>query len=79
MAGCGGISDGEYTASVVLTGGSGKAHIESPCKVTVEKGSATADIFWSSKNYDYMIVGDKDPLVQEHPEYRDETGYIRNK
>ena len=28
---------------------------------------------------DYMIVGDKDPLVKEHPEYRDETGYIRNK
>ena len=56
MAGCGGISDGEYTASVTLTGGSGKAHIESPCKITVSDGKATADIFWSSKNYDYMIL-----------------------
>ena len=56
IAGCGSISDGEYAASVALTGGSGKAHIESPCKITIEDGKATADIFWSSKNYDYMIV-----------------------
>ena len=28
---------------------------------------------------DYRIVGDQDPLVQQHPEYRDENGYIRNK
>ena len=27
---------------------------------------------------DYMMVGDKDPLVKEHPQYRDEKGYIRN-
>jgi len=30
-------------------------------------------------NCDYMMVGDKDPLVKEHPRYRDEKGYIRNK
>ena len=59
MAGCGSISDGEYTASVALTGGSGKAYIVSPCKITVLNGKVTADIFWSSKNYDYMIVGGK--------------------
>ncbi|WP_049945057.1 ABC transporter substrate-binding protein [Butyrivibrio sp. AC2005] len=56
LTGCGGISDGEYTASVSLTGGSGKAYIESPCKVTVSNKKAEADIIWSSSNYDYMIV-----------------------
>ena len=56
VIGCGNISDGEYAASVTLTGGSGKASIDSPCTVTVKEGKATADIFWSSSNYDYMIV-----------------------
>ena len=56
VIGCGSISDGEYAASVTLTGGSGRASIDSPCTVTVENGKATADIFWSSPNYDYMIV-----------------------
>ena len=26
-----------------------------------------------------VICGDKDPYVKEHPEYRDENGYRRNK
>ncbi len=56
LSGCGSISDGEYAASVALSGGSGKAYIESPCKVTVKGGKAVADIIWSSSNYDYMIV-----------------------
>ncbi|SFC54809.1 ABC transporter substrate-binding protein [Butyrivibrio sp. YAB3001] len=56
MIGCGNISDGEFTASVVLTGGSGKAYIESPCKVTVSDGKAIAHIVWSSPNYDFMIL-----------------------
>ena len=56
ITGCGTISDGEYAASVVLEGGSGKAYIESPCTVTVNNGEVTADIVWSSSNYDYMIV-----------------------
>ncbi len=56
LIGCGSISDGEYAASVTLTGGSGKASIDSPCKVTVKNGKATADITWSSSNYDYMMV-----------------------
>ena len=56
MMGCGKTSEREYTASVILTGGSGRATIESPCKVTVKNGKATADIIWSSSNYDYMIV-----------------------
>ena len=28
---------------------------------------------------DYTICGDKDPYLKEHPEYRDEAGYRRNK
>ena len=28
---------------------------------------------------DYTICGDQDPYVKEHPEYRDENGYRRNK
>ncbi len=56
LAGCGGTPDGEYTASVSLEGGSGKAYIESPCRVTIKNGKTTADLIWSSPNYDYMIV-----------------------
>ncbi|MBO4458206.1 MAG: ABC transporter substrate-binding protein [Butyrivibrio sp.] len=67
LSGCGSISDGEYAASVTLTGGSGRASIDSPCKVTVENGKATADIVWSSPNYDYMIVDGKryEPVNEE--------------
>nr|WP_297763292.1 ABC transporter substrate-binding protein [uncultured Butyrivibrio sp.] len=57
--GCGRIPDGEYAASVTLTGGSGKAYIESPCKIEVKNGQMTADIVFSSPNYDYMIVSGK--------------------
>lgn len=28
---------------------------------------------------DYTICGDKDPYLKEHPEYRDEAGYRRNR
>lgn len=28
---------------------------------------------------DYTICGDKDPYLKDHPEYRDEAGYRRNK
>ena len=28
---------------------------------------------------DYTICGDKDPYLRDHPEYRDETGYRRNR
>lgn len=53
------LKDGEYTASVELKGGSGKATVESPAKVTVKDGKIYATIVWSSKNYDYMIVNDE--------------------
>ena len=48
--------DGTYTCSVTLEGGSGRATIESPTELTVADGKMTAEITWSSPNYDYMIV-----------------------
>ncbi|HOO28837.1 MAG TPA: ABC transporter substrate-binding protein, partial [Lachnospiraceae bacterium] len=63
-AGCGSASeagssltDGEYQVNVQLTGGSGKASVESPASVAVEDGILTATIVWSSPNYDLMEVG----------------------
>ena len=56
LTGCGRIPDGEYAASVTLTGGSGKAYIESPCSVSVSGKEITADIVWSSENYDFMMI-----------------------
>lgn len=49
---------GTWDVSVSLEGGSGRASVKSPCKLTVdEDGKATALIEWSSNHYDYMIVG----------------------
>ena len=50
------LSDGEYTADVKMSGGSGKASVESPAKITVKDGKAYAQIKWSSNKYDYMKV-----------------------
>ena len=49
-------ADGEYSANVVLEGGSGRAAVESPAALTVAEGKMTATIVWSSPNYDYMVV-----------------------
>lgn len=51
-----GLADGEYTVEVELSGGSGRASVQSPAKLTVENGEAFADIVWSSSSYDYMMV-----------------------
>lgn len=51
------LPDGTWNVNVKMTGGSGRAKIASPCRVTVEDGRATARIEWSSNHYDYMIVG----------------------
>ncbi|MCI5845415.1 MAG: hypothetical protein MRZ94_06505 [Oscillospiraceae bacterium] len=50
------LQDGDYLVAVTLEGGSGKASVHSPAKLTVESGTATAEIIWSSSNYDYMKV-----------------------
>ena len=48
--------DGEYTMEVTLTGGSGRASIDSPAEITVADGAYTAKIVWSSPHYEYMTV-----------------------
>ncbi len=50
------LDDGEYTVDVTLAGGSGRASVESPAKLTVSGGKCTVTIAWSSSNYDYMVV-----------------------
>lgn len=53
------LEDGTYTVNVELSGGSGRATVESPATVTVTDGQAMATIVWSSTYYDYMIVGEE--------------------
>ena len=50
------IEDGKYTAEVSLSGGTGRASIESPAHITVENGKKTAKIVWSSTHYEYMTI-----------------------
>lgn len=50
------LDDGEYAIDVTMTGGSGKATIQSPTLLTVSDGTAYVSVTWSSSNYDYMIV-----------------------
>lgn len=51
------ITDGDYTVELTLSGGSGKASIKSPASIHIENGEITAEIIWSSSNYDYMEIG----------------------
>ncbi len=50
------LADGKYTVNVTLSGGSGRASIESPAALTVEGEKLTATIVWSSRFYEYMLV-----------------------
>ena len=50
------LRDGQYTAEVALSGGSGRASVSSPAEVTLANGKMTARIIWSSPNYDLMLV-----------------------
>lgn len=51
------LEDGEYWVDVRLEGGSGRASVESPARLTVADGAVTATIVWGSGNYDYMKGG----------------------
>jgi hypothetical protein len=53
------LSDGSYTVSVRLEGGSGKAKVDSPAPLRIEDGAAYATVAWSSSNYDYMRIGEE--------------------
>ena len=50
------LTDGTYRMEASLSGGSGRAGIESPALVVIEDGNAYARIVWSSPYYEYMIV-----------------------
>ena len=50
------LADGTYQADVTLTGGSGRATVDSPAAITVKDGKIYATIVWSSPNYDYMLI-----------------------
>lgn len=69
LAGCGSreITDGTYTIEVSLIGGTGRATVESPAKVVIENGEATATIVWSSPFYEYMLIGETqyDPVQED--------------
>lgn len=52
------VADGEYTCAVTMTGGSGKASIESPAKLVAKDGAITATVIWSSSHYEYMLLGE---------------------
>ena len=63
------LEDGVYDIDVKLEGGSGKASVATPAKITVADGKATAELIWSSNKYDYMIVEGEKYLpvsVDEH-------------
>ena len=62
------LADGTYRIDVTLEGGTGRASVESPCRLFVEDGKASAEIIWSSANYDYMKVDD----VRYDAEIRDD-------
>ena len=53
------VEDGEYLIDVDLEGGTGRADVRSPAKLTVVDGLAAVALEWSSPNYDYMVVGGK--------------------
>ena len=61
------LADGTYTANLTMTGGGGKAYIQSPAELTVENGEITATLVWSSSNYDRMTVDGVDyfPITLE--------------
>ncbi|MFA9465103.1 MAG: ABC transporter substrate-binding protein [Velocimicrobium sp.] len=52
-----GIEDGTYTIAAELSGGSGRAFVKSPMTIKVQRGLVTATVIWSSKNYDFMLIG----------------------
>lgn len=50
------LPEGDLKAEITLSGGTGKTTIQSPADVHIENGVITAEIVWSSSNYDLMIV-----------------------
>lgn len=61
------LADGDYTVEVTLSGGSGRATVESPAQLSVRDGSMTATLLWSSPFYEFMVVDgvQYDPIQTE--------------
>lgn len=47
---------GEYQIDVSLSGGTGRADVNSPAKLVVDESGMTATLVWSSSNFDQMVV-----------------------
>lgn len=60
-------ADGRYTIQVTLTGGTGRASVQSPAELVVSGDTMTATIVWSSPFYEYMLVNDVrfEPMQKE--------------
>ena len=50
------MADGNYSIEVAMIGGSGRAMVTSPTKLTIKDKKAYVTLLWSSANYDYMIL-----------------------
>lgn len=50
------LPNGDFQAEVILSGGTGKTTVLSPAAIHIENGVITAEIIWSSPNYDYMEI-----------------------
>jgi len=53
------LEDGKYLIEVSIEGGSGRASVRSPAELEVRGGKGAVTLIWTSKSYDYMLVGDK--------------------
>ena len=53
---CSASQDDWQSCEVALSGGTGRASVQSPAQVRVEDGSITARVVWSSSDYDLMVV-----------------------
>ena len=62
-----GLADGEYLVEAERFGGSGRASIESPARLTIQDGKPVLEVIFSSPHYDYMLVdGEKyEPVNME--------------
>ena len=61
------LKDGTYTIEVMLSGGSGRASVESPAAIVIDGETITATIVWSSPYYEYMLIDgvQYDPIQTE--------------
>lgn len=50
------LTDGKYTIEVTLSGGSGRASVESPTTLVINGETLNATIVWSSPYYEYMLI-----------------------